>query len=154
MGKVVNWQFGDMLEFKHPICSDCRGNTFAVEISENYDVILHCVKCLNIIDFDLRFSAEFKALEAQLEECRCIKSSYFDNSIKCDQDNKALRARNAELEAEVARLRNALEATILMRRTQLAMTCPGDHDEECSHGEEFDSIIQHINKALEASDED
>jgi hypothetical protein len=45
-------------------------------------------------------------------------------------------------------LREALKATILMRRTQIAMTCPGDHDEPCSHGEEFDSIIQHITAAL------
>ena len=138
MGKVVNWQFGDALEFKHPICSDCRGNTFAVEISENDDIILHCVKCFNIIDFQISIvkrkscckwpdycggectckicapDLHIGRLEYELEECKCIKSSYFDNSIKCDQDNKSLRARNAELEAEVERLWKAINVTHLM----------------------------------------
>ena len=65
----------------------------------------------------------------------------------------------AEAEAEIAALRerqrvlvDVLEATIIMRRTQLALTCPGDHDEPCTHGEEFDSIIQNINAALAAKE--
>ena len=104
MGNVVNWRFGDTLEFKHPICSDCRCNTFHVEISENDDVILHCTKCLNVIDFNLKFSGEYKILEAQLEECRCIKISYFDDSLKCRQEVKRLEAKLAALEQAARRL--------------------------------------------------
>lgn len=51
MGDIINKQFGDNLEFKHPVCKDCRGKEFTVEISENDDIILHCVNCGNAIDF-------------------------------------------------------------------------------------------------------
>jgi hypothetical protein len=50
-----------------------------------------------VIDFNLKFSAEFKVLEAQLEECRCIKSSYFDDSLKCGQAYRRLEAKLAAL---------------------------------------------------------
>ena len=91
-------------------------------------------------------------LTRQLSDEQAEADALRDN---CDAQQQAIEHLTRQLEAalrEIARLRKALEALILIRRIQIAVTCPGDHTEECSHGEEFDSIIQHIQQALEAGD--
>jgi hypothetical protein len=127
---TIHKQFGDNLEFKHPVCSDCKGNVFTVEISERDDILLHCVKCLNIIDFQIINRKQccqypdycggectckicapdlhIERLESELEECRCIKSSYFDFTLKCQQQFELLESRVRELEAERDRLKSTL----------------------------------------------
>jgi hypothetical protein len=54
MDNTIKVIFGDSLEYKHPVCSDCKGNIFTIEISENDDIILHCTRCSNIINFDIK----------------------------------------------------------------------------------------------------
>lgn len=55
------------------------------------------------------------------------------------------------LEADVERLKQCIASAILMRRANLAATCPGCYEaieDGCTHGAEFDSIIQTLEKAL------
>lgn len=98
----------------------------------------------------------YQRLEAELAECKADKKTLLEQATELSKrlgkerdDSLSLRAQYATLTARCERLEGALLAVVSMRRTNLAMTCPGNHDEECSHGEEFDSIIQHIKQALE-----
>jgi len=123
VSKIIKSTFGDNLDFKHPVCGACRGNTFTVEISENDDIILNCVRCTNRIDFDLGWKTScdhFRdmsiKLESELEECKCIKSSYFDTSLKCQQQNERLESRVRELEAERDRLRENISTLLAQRK--------------------------------------
>jgi len=92
---IIRKQFGDNLEFKHPVCKDCKGNTFTVEISENDDILLHCVKCLNIIDFQIINRKQCCELEAEVAR--------YKSNIDTTESATGMCGIYAELEAEVAK---------------------------------------------------